>query len=80
MSPSPSSSPSQAYTFKNNLAEAKVCSLSMPGALGEVWYSWSGALGTAMKASGDRILGCRPQLCESQREKLRKPSTVPRTQ
>lgn len=27
------------YTFKNNLAEPKVCSLSMPGTLGEVWCS-----------------------------------------
>ena len=29
-------------TFKNNLAESKVCSLSMPATLGEVWCSWSG--------------------------------------
>lgn len=34
--------PFPGYHFKNNLAESKVCSLSMPGTLGEVWWSRNG--------------------------------------
>lgn len=35
--------PFPGFNFKNNLAEPEVCSLSMPGMPGEVWWHWSGA-------------------------------------